>query len=530
MRVEHFLENSARRLPGKTALVFGDRRISYHELEGSANSLANTLVENGIRRGDRVAVYMDNSVELVTAIFGILKADAAFVLINSTVKADKLAYILNHCQATGVITDADKLTIAVGACNQSPHLRTVCIAGEAKPGTTLNVTPIANTVTIPDYPSPPPPRKGIGLDMAALIYTSGSTGRPKGVIATHLSLSSAAAAIEEYLQNRESDVILNVLPLSFGYGLFQLLVTFKVGGTLVLERSFGYPYRILELMERERVTGFALVPTIAAILLQLNLQKNTLGHLRYITSAAAAMPVHNITRLRAIWPHVKFYSMYGQTECTRISYLDPAQLDIRPASVGRGIPDQELWLVDDAGERVPPGRAGQLVVRGAHVARGYWRDPEATARAFRPGLLPGETVLYTGDLFRMDEEGYLYFISRQDEIIKTRGEKVSPKEVEEVIYTLSGVSETAVIGVPDEVLGQSLRAIVSVSEGFDVSERDVLRHCARHLEDYMVPKSVVFVPRLPRNSNGKIDRRELAATHGTASKKFTPVCNRGDYA
>ena len=514
MRIEQFLENSARRLPGKTALVFRERRLTYGDLDGSANALANSLIENSIQRGDRVAVYLDNSVETIISIFAILKAGAAFVPLNAAVKGDKLAYILNHCQAAGVITGAGKLAAATGACNASPHLRAIWVVGDPKAAGKLDVAPAAKLLAFPDGASAPPLKQGIGLDMAALIYTSGSTGRPKGVIATHLSMGSAAASIEEYLENRESDVVLNALPLSFGYGLFQMLVTFKTGGTLVLERSFNYPYAILDLMEREQVTGFALVPTIAAILLQLNLEKSTLGALRYITNAAAAMPAHNIMRLRAQWPHVKFYSMYGQTECTRISYLDPAQLDIRPASVGRGIPNQEVWLVNEAGERIPPGNSGQLVVRGAHVARGYWGDPDATGRAFRAGLLPGETVLYTGDLFRMDEEGYLYFVSRQDDIIKTRGEKVSPKEVEEVIYTLEGVSETAVIGVPDEVLGQAIRAIVTVREGFELSSRDVLRHCGRQLEDYMIPKSVVFVPGLPRNDNGKIDRLELTALHG----------------
>ncbi len=248
---------------------------------------------------------------------------------------------------------------------------------------------------------------------------------------------------------------------------------------------------------------------MVAILLQLNLQRFTLSKLRYITNAAAALPLDHISRLQKLWPHVRIYSMYGQTECVRISYLEPELLQLRPGSVGRGIPNQEAWLVDESGDPVPHGGTGMLVVRGAHVAAGYWDDAEATARTFRTGNFPGERILHTGDVFRTDRDGYLYFVARQDDIIKTRGEKVSPKEVEDAIYQLAGVAETAVFGVPDDILGQSVRAAVCLHEGSTLTALDVIRHCARQLEDFMVPKSVVLVPALPKNSHGKVNRREL---------------------
>lgn len=515
MRIEDILARGAKARPDKIALITGDRRVSYRELEEAANRLANSLIAQGIQRGDRVVVVLENCLEAVVGIFGILKAGAVFVVVNPSTKSDKLGYVLRHCQASAIITEARRFAADREMLDACDSLRAAWLTGPgAEAGAERIRLASLEEVLRPDSDATRPETRGISLDLAALIYTSGSTGRPKGVMATHLSLLSAAASIEIYLENVESDVILNVLPLAFSYGLFQLLVTLKTGATLILERSFTYHYAVLDRMEREGVTGFALVPTIAAILLQLNLDKYPLRRLRYMTNAAAALPVANLQRLRAQWPHVKIYSMYGQTECARITYLEPDQLDRKPGSLGRGMPNQELWLIDERGERVGPGETGELVVRGAHVARGYWNDPEGTEKTFRPGLLPGERVLYTADLFRMDEEGYLYFVSRQDDIIKTRGEKVSPKEVEEVLYELDGVSEAAVVGIPDDVLGQAVRAVVCLREGAVLPEKEIMRYCARRLEDFMVPRSVVFVPSLPKNGNGKIDRREISLLHG----------------
>ena len=264
---------------------------------------------------------------------------------------------------------------------------------------------------------------------------------------THLNIVSAATSITTYLENTPDDIIINLLPLSFDYGLYQVLMAFKVGGTIVLERSFTYPHTVIETIIREKVTGLPIVPTISAVLLQLDLSPYKFPDLRYISNTAAALPTHHIIRLRELFPHVRIYSMYGLTECKRVSYLPPDQIDIRPTSVGRGMPNEEVYIVDEKGQRVPPGVVGELVVRGSNVMKGYWELPEETEEKLKPGPFPGEKVLYTGDLFRMDEEGYLYFFGRKDDIIKTRGEKVSPKEVEDVLYSLPGIAEAAVIGV-----------------------------------------------------------------------------------
>ncbi len=513
MQVEQFLEQSAAVHPDKTAVVCGGRRFTYRELEQQANRLANDLLAQGIERWDRVAVCLENSTEAVISLFAILKAGGIFVLLHPATKGEKLSFILNDCRAAGLIAPAGRLDSAslAGTC---PHLRCVWNADPVTPGSwppALRVVPLAGALEGPQSPAPPP-KRNIDVDLAALIYTSGTTGRPKGVMLTHRSMVAAATSTIAYLDNSAADVILNVLPLSFSYGLYQVLTGFQTGATVVLEKSFAYPHAVLQTMSRERVTGFPLVPTIAATLLQLDLAAHSFPDLRYITNAAAALPTDHIRRLRAAFPGARFFSMYGLTECKRVSFLPPDQLDIRPDSVGRGMPNEEVYLVDEEGRRLPLGSTGELVVRGSHVMAGYWEQPEESARALRPGRWPGESVLYTGDLFRTDAEGYLYFVARKDDIIKTRGEKVSPKEVEDVLCALSGVVEAAVAGVPDPLLGQAIHAFVRLRDHAGLTETDILRHCAAHLENFMVPKRISFVEALPTTGTGKISRRLLASS------------------
>ncbi len=518
MQVEEFLERSFKSTPKKTALVCGGSRYTYAQVERASNRLAHALAANGVERGDRVAVYLENSFEAVAGVFAALKAGGVFVVVNATTKPDKLAYMLNNCRAKALITDRERLAAAEQALAGTPHLQAVWAAGEGQSASFADgrVRPLESALDDASLPETPPPKKCIDIDLAALIYTSGSTGRPKGVMLTHVNIVSAATSITTYLENTSDDIILNVLPLSFDYGLYQVLMAFKIGGTIVLERSFTYPYAVIELLQRENVTGFPIVPTICAILLQLDLSKHPLPALRYITNTAAVLPSEHILRLRRLFPHVKIFSMYGLTECKRVSYLPPDQVDVRPESVGRGMPNEEVYLVDVEGRRLPSGSTGELVVRGSNVMKGYWELPEETAHMLRPGPLPGENVLYTGDLFRTDQEGYLYFVGRKDDIIKSRGEKVSPREVEDVLHAIPGVAEAAVVGVPDPILGQAIKAFVRTQEGAALTPQDVLRECARRMEDFMVPRLVEFRAALPKSANGKIDRKTLAAEAAAA--------------
>ncbi len=511
MLVQDFLHASAERAPDKVALVCDGQRLTYAQIDDMTNRLAQALLAHGVNRDDRVAVYLGNGVEAVVSLFAVLKAGAAFVVINHTTKRDKLLYILNNCRAAALVLDArDAAPGEVAALRQEvPSLQCIVISGEGTLEAIDGREGCLGFDTIQgQFPNARPPQVNIDLDLACLIYTSGSTGEPKGVMSDHGNVVFAASSITRYLENTGQDVVLNALPLSFDYGLYQLLMTFRFGGTLILESSFAFPAMILKRIEQERVTGFPVVPTMVALLLKMDLSVFDLSSLRYITNTAAALAPSHVQELRRRFPWVKLYSMYGLTETKRTLYLPPEQLDKRPGSVGIAIPGTEVWIEDEAGNRLGPGVVGELVVRGRHVMRGYWEASEATAQRFRPGPLPGERLCYTGDLFRMDEEGYMYFVGRKDDIIKSRGEKVAPKEVENVLYALKGVVEAAVVGVPDPVYGQAIKAII-VANGVKLTPAMVLAHCAAHLEDYMVPKYVEFRRELPKTSTGKIKKTDL---------------------
>ncbi len=516
MQVEDFLRASAAQFPDKLALVAGDQRVTYGELDQRTNALAHGLIRLGVRRGDRVVVCLDNSVEAVASIFAILKASAVFVVVPPTTKVEKLLYVLNQCQASVLVVSQRRATEVFGVAERLHYLRVLVGVGTVgTEGSTesLQVTSFVQCVAQGD-PSCPPPCQNIDVDLATLIYTSASTGESKGVMLTHLNMVSASSSIIQFLEYGEGDVILNVLPLSFDYGLYQVLMGFKVGATVVLEKSFAYPHLVFSQIAQRQVTVLPLVPTLAATLVETNPETYDFTSVRCITNTGAPLPTDHIRRLGERFPRAKIFSMYGLTECKRVSYLSPDQLNRRPMSVGKGMPNQEIYLVDGDGKRVGPGAVGELVVRGSHVMKGYWNMPEDTAHVLRPGPWGNEQVLYTGDLFRTDEEGYLYFIGRKDDMVKTGGRKVSPREVENVLHSMEQVAEAAVVGLPDARLGHSIKAVVRLRDGVEVRAADVIRYCRDRLEDYMVPKVVEFVDRLPKTENGKVDKRALEQSGG----------------
>lgn len=508
MLVNSFLENSAEKTPGKVALVVKEARFTYAELDEKAEKVAAALSANGLARGARVAIFLDNSLEAVVGIFGVLKAGGVFLMINPTTKVEKLSYILNNCRASAIIAPSQKAGLVRDAAAQTASIEAVYLAGRKTDGLGEFDRRVFYLDEIFDSrPSCPLPAGRIDADLANIIYTSGSTGTPKGVMMTHLNMISAANSITEYLENTPDDIILNTLPMSFDYGLYQVLMAFKFGGTVILEKSFLYPYKVIETLLNEKVTGFPIVPTISAILLQMeDVKRLDSGHLRYITNTAAALPVAHIKKMRILFPGTKIYSMYGLTECKRVSYLPPEEIDRIPSSVGKGMPNTEVYIVDETGGRVGPGVTGELVVRGSNVMKGYWEMPEETAKRLKQGSFQGDTVLYTGDLFKMDEDGYLYFVSRKDDIIKNRGEKVSPREIENVLYEMSEVAEASVVGVPDRILGESIKASVVLKDGCRLAEKDILKFCSMHLEDSLVPNIIEIVKELPKTDNGKIKK------------------------
>jgi acyl-CoA synthetase (AMP-forming)/AMP-acid ligase II len=502
MLLHEYLSKSARRTPDKVALVCGSVRSTYSELAASASSFAGFLVSRGLHRGDRVAIYIDSSPETVIAIFGALEAGGCIVVINPATQAERLGYILENCNAKFLVCSAEKRT-QVRQAEASASSRPVNVWTGAGEQTEEGVSFSAILAEV----KPSPRVRLIDNDLAAIIYTSGSTGKPKGVTLLHRNINAAVESIAEYLENSADDVILGILPLSSSYGLLQVLVTFWTGGTVVLEKGFGYPYEIIKRIKEEKVTGLAGAPTIWAIILRLEgLEKESFSSLRYITNAAAAMPASFVPRLRKVFPTTKIFLMHGLTECLRTTYLPPDEIETRTTSVGTGMRNIELWVEDADGKRLGPGQVGEMIVRGSTLMAGYWNDPEGTAKALIPGPLPWEKVLRTRDIFRMDDEGYFHFVARSDELIKSRGEKVSPIEVEDVIYTIDAVSEVRVIGVPDTILGQAIRAEIVLKDGRTLTVQEVKAHCRQFLEDFKIPHAVEFVSSLPKTQGGKIKR------------------------
>ena len=512
MLVNNFLENSAARLPDKVALVCGNQRLTYREIDYSANQVASALADMGIRRQDRVVIFLDNSVESVISLFSILKAGAIFIILNPTMKSKKLNYILNDSGAQVLITHTSKLRVINEAVIDVPNLKHIICCQSKGPHSNLkrfvtwsSIFEQTERIQTGNKVS------SIDVDLATIIYTSGSTGEPKGVMSAHYNVVAAARSITQYLKNVEQDIILNVLPLSFDYGLYQVLMAFLFGGTVVLEKSFAYPYEIIEHLSQERVTGLPIVPTMAAILLQMkDLSRFDFSSLRYITNTADVLPVAYIRKFQALFPHVRIYSMYGLTECKRVSYLPPDQLDLRPNSVGMPMPNVEVVIVDKQGQEAVAGDVGELVVRGSNVMQGYWNKPEETSQTFRPGRYKGEALLFTGDLFQRDEEGFLYFVARKDNLIKVKGERVSPKEIENILCDMDEVLESAVIGIPDKIFGQAIKAFIVKNIKSKLTEKEVMKYCVRNLEPFMLPKYIEFHDSLPRSANGKIDKKKLS--------------------
>jgi long-chain acyl-CoA synthetase len=500
MLLHEYLERSARTTPEKVALVCGSARWTYGDLAAAAGSFSGFLRARGLAKGDRVAIYIDSSPETVIAVFGALAAGGCIVVINPATQAERLGLILENSGARVLVSGTDKRA-QVEQAEAGSSLRPLKIwTGEGEADGVRFADVLAERRS-------PAATRLIDNDLAAIIYTSGSTGKPKGVTHLHRNINVAVEAIAEYLGNTGDDVILNVLPLSSSYGLLQVLVTFWTGGSVILERGFGYPYEIIKRIKEEKVTGFAGAPTIWAIILRLDgLEKEDFSALRYITNAAAAMPASFVPRLRKCFPTTKIFLMHGLTECLRTTYLPPDEAETRTSSVGCGMRNVELWVEDADGRRLPPGEVGEMIVRGSTLMQGYWNDPEATAKALIPGPYPWEKVLRTRDLFTMDENGYFHFVARSDELIKSKGEKVSPNEVEDVIYTLDAVNEARVIGVPDPVLGQAIKAEIVLKEGRSLTVQEVKAHCRRFLEDFKVPQAVEFVGSLPKTQGGKIKR------------------------
>jgi acyl-CoA ligase (AMP-forming) (exosortase A-associated) len=508
-QLHQVLGQAASRRPESPALTIKDTTLSYRELWDEARAFGAGLRRIALGRAERVAIYLDKRIETVAAVFGSSAAGGAFVPVNPLLRPQQVGYILDDCSVRVLVTSADRLTRLgdeLKRCPSVEHVVVVPEVGDAAGEHNFAVHSWGEFLDGGDAPDP----DLIDLDLAAIFYTSGSTGKPKGVVLSHRNLIVGGESVSQYLGNNEDDCILAALPLSFDAGFSQLTTGFTVGAHVVLV-NYLMPGEVVRLCARHQVTGLTCVPPLWLQLAEQVWPAEATRSMRYFANTGGRMPKATLGRLRAIFPDAKPYLMYGLTEAFRSTYLDPSEVDRRPDSIGKAIPNAEILVVREDGSPCDPGEEGELVHRGALVAMGYWNDAERTAERFKPvpnrdaAIPTSETAVFSGDLVRRDEEGFLYFVSRKDEMIKTSGYRVSPTEIEEVAYGTGLVSDAVALGVDDERLGQHIVLAVSPANG-RLEPDELLAELRRQLPLYMVPKHVVVRPSLPRSPNNKFDR------------------------
>jgi len=512
-----FVRNAAYRSADAIAIVSGSSILSYGELATATDAFASGLIALGLRRADRVGIYLDKRFETVIASFGAPAAGAVFVPINPLLKPSQVGYILADCNVLVLVTTGERAALLSPMLVHCSDLRHLVIIGAMPDG--LSVPGVAvHTWDEVLAAAPRAPHRVIDTDMVAILYTSGSTGRPKGVVLSHRNMVAGAKSVASYLENGPQDVILAALPLSFDAGFSQLTTACHAGARVVLI-NYLLPMDVLNAIERERVTGLTAVPPLWIQLSQLAWPVTITEHLRYIANTGGRMPLACLSILRKQLPKTRPFLMYGLTEAFRSTCLPPEQVDRRPDSIGKAIPNAEILVLRDDGTECAADEPGELVHRGALVSMGYWNDAAKTAERYRllpqraSGLVLPEIAVFSGDNVRRDVEGYLYFIGRRDEMIKTSGYRVSPTELEEVLYSSGLTGETAAFGVPHPILGQAIVVVVTPKDDGNWLSADALvKLCRAQLPAYMVPAHVDVRPGpLPRNPNGKIDRKTLSA-------------------
>lgn len=501
------------------ALTYGKTTLNYGELQESVSRFASGLMNLGLARGERVAIYLEKRFETVIASFGAPAAGGVFVPLNPLLKPEQVGYIMRDCNVRVLVTSPERLTLlqeTLPACHDLRHV-VVLDAAEAPP--MLGGLNVLNWGTLLNAPHTPGHRV-IDTDIVGILYTSGSTGKPKGVVLSHRNMVAGAKSVAGYLENYAGDTLLAALPLSFDAGFSQLTTAFHVGARVVL-LNYLLPRDVLKAIEREKVTGLTAVPPLYIQLTQLQWPESITDHLRYFANTGGRMPRETLDALRRHLPKTKPFLMYGLTEAFRSTYLPPNEVDKRPDSIGKAIPNAEILVLREDGTPCGPNEPGELVHRGPLVGMGYWNDIEKTAERYKPlpvhapgreaGLVLPEIAVFSGDTVRMDEEGFLYFIGRRDEMMKTSGYRVSPTEVEEILYATKMVGECVAFGVDNDRLGQAIQVIATAPANGTLDTAALLAECRARMPAYMVPSGIEIQDGpLPRNPNGKIDRKTLS--------------------
>jgi long-chain acyl-CoA synthetase len=497
--------------PNATALVCEQGRFSFADLDAHSSQMACLLERTGVKPGDRLGIFAENGWLPAVAVLAALKVGALFVVLHPQFKAAKLASIIEDAGISVILTQSSLLN-TLQAAQTAAQCQVLC-DGEEIPAPVIDLRQALACISAADSAAFTA-HTSEAEEPCAIIYTSGTTGEPKGVVHNHRSMVFALCSISAYLPLRAQDVVLSVLPLAFSYGLYQWLLCLWNGACLVLEKSFNFPAQIYQRLRDEQVSVFPAIPTVFALMAQAHARSALcFAQVRCITNAGAALPPSLIAPLQEIFPQAQIFAMYGQTECNRGCYLPPQLLTAQDqaaywASVGKAIPGTELFLVDEAFNRLEGDAEGILCVQGPHLMLGYWNKPESTAKALRKDNA-GQTYLYTGDCFYRNSDGFYFFRGRSDDIIKVRGEKVSPVEIEHALSAVPGIAEAAVLAVADELLGQAVVGFVAFSEA-PIPERLIKQALNKHLEPHKIPKQIIAMAALPKTANGKLDKKSLA--------------------
>ena len=510
---------SAERSPKAPALTYAKATLQYDDLHEAVAEYTGGLIGLGLQRGERVAIYLEKRFETVIASFGAPAAGGVFVPLNPLLKPEQVAYILRDCNVRVLITSPERHALLRDAISQCHDLRHVVILDSQDPLPKDGPIAYSHWSDLLSMPTKCGHRV-IDTDVAGILYTSGSTGKPKGVVLSHRNMVAGAKSVASYLENSPNDTLLAALPLSFDAGFSQLTTAFHVGARVVL-LNYLLPRDVLKALQREHITGLTAVPPLYIQLTQLEWPAEIGEHLRYFANTGGRMPRETLAVLRRNLPKTKPFLMYGLTEAFRSTFLPPTEVDRRPDSIGKAIPNAEILVLREDGSPCAPNEPGELVHRGALVGMGYWNDPEKTAERYKSlpvhtpgreaGLVLPEVAVFSGDTVRMDEEGYLYFIGRRDEMMKTSGYRVSPTEVEEILYATRLVGECVAFGVDNDALGQAIQVIATPPAGDMLDTVALLAECRARMPAYMVPAGIeVREGPLPRNPNGKIDRKSLS--------------------
>ncbi|MHA2055034.1 MAG: class I adenylate-forming enzyme family protein [Candidatus Hodarchaeales archaeon] len=510
MLVNEFLENSAQNFPSQQAIYFNNNWLTYSEIEMKANKLANCLKDQGVKQGDRIALLSENSFTNVIVYYGILKCGGITVELNTEITMEDIKYLVNDCQAKGIILQKKYLNSVQKMDSEIPSINfIICDDIDNNKQDDSKSIPTMETI-FQEYDAHFEKPRVIDVDIASIIYTSGSTGKPKGVVLTHLNIISNTKSIVEYLKLQSSDRIMVILPFFYVYGKSLLNTHIFAGGSIVIDNRFTFPNAVLKTMAETKCTGIAGVPSTFSILLNKSvIQKMKFPHLRYVTQAGGAMAPSIQKMVASVFRPAKLYIMYGATEASaRLSYLDPEILSKKWGSIGKAIPNVDLFVADEAGNPLHNGEVGEIVARGSNIMQGYWNDEEETRAVLRNGSY------FTGDLGKTDEDGFLFVVGRKKDMIKVGANRISPKSIEEKLLENPHVHEIAVIGVEDEVLGEAIKAFIVCNNSVNqISVEQIFDYCKKELPPFKVPKYIEFVGSLPKNSSGKVLKQKLKTIH-----------------